>query len=339
MKCNLIIDMNFILKRNAFALSNENTVYGELLTSLHSTVAYYDRIYNFKNVYITCDSKQKKYWRKILYPAYKGKRTTEEDMDWEFIWNTYEQFKDEVRAAGQYILVESEYLEGDDWIHHIVEESNAKSESCVIVASDGDINQEVKFMLTPMWINVQIKDIIKYETVFFPENYSMFVKKLSDKKTNLFKLGDNSSFLQMLKDITLRRKIKEVDPQEVLFLKLISGDKSDNISSILVTESVSKKTGETLIRGIGEAGAKKIYKEYLELYPERINFKSKLFANRVIELVKKYKKDTTTSHEILLEKLFLNIRLMKLDSIFIPEEICSKMGEKLNEMRSLKHAY
>jgi hypothetical protein len=52
-------------------------------------------------------------------------------------------------------------------------------------------------------------------------------------------------------------EINEVDPMEVLIIKLISGDTSDNISSAWSIVKNGRK------RGIADKGAKSIFDEYL----------------------------------------------------------------------------
>jgi 5'-3' exonuclease len=333
MKCNLVVDTNFLLNRNAFALDKEKTLYGDLLKSLITTIELYERQYHYKNVFIVCDAKTS--WRKMIYADYKGTRKKDENMDWEFIFNTYEQFKQEIKESGRYILLEGDHLEGDDWVSYIVKESNKQNESCVIIASDVDLNQTLAMSLSPLWINVQVKDIFKHEKVFFPENYRLFISKLKQEKNSLFKLNEAPIFHQFLNELTNRRKIEETSPQAVIFKKLISGDTGDNIKSIIFSRNINPKTGKETIRGIGDKGAEKIYAEYMNTYPELIDFTSKIFAKRIIAMVKKFKKDTTTDNNIILERLFLNLRLVHLDTRYMPENTKFILTEKYNQTRKV----
>ncbi len=92
-KCNLIVDLNYILMRVVFTLSKSNMLYGNLTKYLEASVLKYKRWFPFNQVYLVSDSKDKS-WRKSLYSKYKENRKKDTDIDWTFVYEQYKEFKD-----------------------------------------------------------------------------------------------------------------------------------------------------------------------------------------------------------------------------------------------------
>ena len=72
-KCNLIVDLNYILMRVVFTLSKSNVLYGNLHRSLETAVVSYKSWFPFVRCYLVSDSRDKS-WRKSLYTKYKENR-------------------------------------------------------------------------------------------------------------------------------------------------------------------------------------------------------------------------------------------------------------------------
>ena len=77
--CNLIIDGNYILNRNTFALNKNNLLYGSLLQSLEMSVSNYRKWFPFKKVFVVSDSREKS-WRKKLNNDYKAQRKRDSNI-------------------------------------------------------------------------------------------------------------------------------------------------------------------------------------------------------------------------------------------------------------------
>jgi hypothetical protein len=157
-----------------------------------------------------------------------------------------------------------------------------------------------------------------------PKNYQLFINKVSKlSNDDIFNLNDNSEFLKLMDRFLTKYEIFEIDSTESLIIKLISGDKSDNISSAWSQTKNGKK------RGIGEKGAKTIYDEYLKEFGE-INLGDPDLYENIADLICERKKLSKTQIESIVENLIDNVKLIDLRLDNIPEEIVSKMEQKYN---------
>lgn len=318
MLCDLIIDGNYILSRLVFTLHKNNLLFGALHKSLENAVGNYRKWYPFANVYLVSDSKEKS-WRKKLIGNYKSTRKKDTDIDWNFVYTAYGEFKQSLVGIK---VLEAPHIEGDDWISFLTTKANAEGRSTIIVSNDYDIKQIVKFNLEPLWINIMSNEMYNKEKLFMPKNYQLFISKVSKlSNDDIFNLNDNSEFLKLMDRFLTKYEIFEIDSTESLFIKLISGDKSDNISSAWSQTKNGKK------RGIGEKGAKTIYDEYLKEFGE-ININDPDLYENIADLICERKKLSKTQIESIVENLMENVKLIDLRLENIPEEIVTKMEEK-----------
>ena len=320
MLCDLIIDGNYILSRLVFTLHKNNLLFGALHKSLENAIGNYRKWYPFANVYLVSDSKEKS-WRKKLTGNYKATRKKDSDIDWNFVYTAYGEFKESLTGVR---VLEAPHIEGDDWISFLTTKANSEGRSTIIVSNDYDIKQIVRFSLDPLWINVMSNEMYNKEKLFMPKNYQLFINKVSKlSNDDIFNLNDNSDFLKLMDRFLTKYEIFEIDSIESLVIKLISGDKSDNISSAWSQTKNGKK------RGIGEKGAKTIYDEYLKEFGE-INLLDPDLYENIADLICERKKLSKTQIESIVENLIDNVKLIDLRLDNIPEEIVSKMEEKYN---------
>jgi 5'-3' exonuclease len=233
---NLVVDCNYILYRSVYSLVKTGTLYGDLEKSLEVTFDNYLHKYPFKKIYLVSDSKSS--WRKRIYTEYKAdrkeKRDKQEDVDWEFVFNTYNQFKENLTNS-RIELIEGDNIEGDDWISHIINNSNSKGLSVLYVASDKDLNQKLDFRLKPTWMNVQWHDNYKNGKIYLPKGYKLLMQELSKHEGDLFSTNENNEYINLIKDLMDKNAVEEIDKEQSLFIKIISGDSGDNIDSVLKT--------------------------------------------------------------------------------------------------------
>ncbi len=318
MLCDLIIDGNYILSRLVFTLHKNNLLFGALHKSLENTISNYRKWYPFANVYLVSDSKEKS-WRKQLIKNYKSTRKKDSDIDWNFVYTAYGEFKESLVGVR---VLEAPHIEGDDWISFLTEKANSDGRSTIIVSNDYDIKQIVKFNIDPLWINIMTNEMYNREKLFLPKNYQIFLNSVSKLSNNdIFNLNDNSEFLKLMDRFTNKYEINEIDSIESLIIKLISGDKSDNISSVWSQVKNGKK------RGIGEKGAKGIYDEYLTEFGEISLTDPDLYEN-IADLICEKKKLSKTQIESIVENLIENVKLIDLRIENIPQEIVKTMEDK-----------
>jgi len=322
MKINLILDGNYLLQRNVFSLHKNNLLYGALETSLEMSVNNYRQWFGFENVYFVSDSKEKS-WRKQHYNEYKGNRKKDTDIDWEFVYNTYDAFK--ANLASKVKILEYSQVEGDDWISYIAQTANKEGISNLIVSNDYDIKQLIKYELDPLWINIMSNEVYTNQKIFLPENYQIFLDKVKSAAINndIFTLSNDGEFLGMVASFMERYEVNEVNATESLVIKLISGDAGDNILSVWALEKNGKR------RGIGGAGAKSLYDTY-ELEFGDVDINADDFLDNIADLICE-KKKLVRSNEFdkIKQNLELNYKIINLSLENIPQDIINKMETQI----------
>lgn len=316
MICDLIIDGNYILSKNTFTLHKNNLLFGALHKSLENTVNNYRKWYPFANVYLVSDSKEKS-WRKQLTTNYKATRKKDSDIDWQFVYNAYGEFKDSMKGLVK--VLEAPHVEGDDWISFLVTKANNEGRSTIIVSNDYDIKQIVNYGLDPLYINIMTNEMYNKEKLFLPKNYQIFLNKVSKLPSDdIFCLNDNTDFLLLLDRFINKYEINEINPVESLMVKIISGDTSDNIGSVWSVVKNGKK------RGIGAKGAQSIYDEYIVEFGE-VNLGDPDLYENIADLICEKKKLSKTQIESIVDNIKDNMKLIDLRLHNLPDEIVEKM--------------
>lgn len=315
MLLNIIIDGNYILSRLVFTLHKNNLLYGALYNALENTISNYKKWYPFTNVYIVSDSKEKS-WRKSINPKYKSHRKKDSEIDWQFVYKTYDDFKSNVKGAK---ILESPGIEGDDWISFIVHETNKLNQSNIIVSNDHDIKQLLSFSLDPLWINFMTNEMYNQEKIFIPKNYKIFINEIKNlPNDDIFSLNDNSDFINLLDRFLTKCSINEIDSVESLIIKVISGDVSDNIQSV---HQVTKN-GKT--RGIGVKGAQSIYESYQEAFGNLSLNDPDLFEN-IADIICEKKNLSKSSMSKITKNINDNMTLVDLRIDKLPDVIVESM--------------
>jgi 5'-3' exonuclease len=318
MTCDLIIDGNYILSRLVFTLHKNNLLFGALHKSLENTVNNYRKWYPFANIYLVSDSKEKS-WRKKLIKEYKSQRKKDSDIDWAFVYSAYDEFKKSLPQPMK--VLEAPHVEGDDWISFLCSRSNSEGRSTIIVSNDHDIKQIVSYSMEPLFINIMTNEMYNKEKLFMPKNYQIFISKVNDlPNDDIFSLNDNSEFIQLLQRFLTKYEILEIDSMESLVIKIISGDQSDNISSVWSQNKNGKK------RGIGAKGAKTIYDEYIVEFGE-INLEDPDLYENIADLICEKKKLSKTQIEKIVENIQSNVKLIDLRLSNLPNPVVNKMSE------------
>ncbi len=317
MKTNLIIDGNYLLNRLTFTLHKNNLLYGALYKSLENSINSYKRWYPFSNIYLVSDSKEKS-WRKNIHSEYKATRKKDSDIDWSFVFETYTDFKNNLKSIK---VLEAPTIEGDDWISYVVKKSNSEDTSTVILSNDYDIKQLIRFSTDPLVINIMTNEIYNKQKLFLPENYQIFLYELKKlPNDDIFNLNDNKEFLNFIEGFIERYDVNIVNWSESLFIKLVSGDKGDNIESAWTLVKNGKK------RGIGEKGAKAIYDDYLKEFGEIDWHDSDLYEN-IADIICEKKKLGKYQISKITTKLNHNSSVINLDLSKLPEHIMDLMDK------------
>jgi 5'-3' exonuclease len=323
MGVDLIIDGNYILSKLVFTLHKHNLLFGGLHKALEHNITGYRKWYPFANVFLVSDSKEKS-WRKKIITEYKGTRKKDTEIDWNFVYTAYGEFKEEVKSTMK--VLEAPHIEGDDWISYLTEKANSEGRSVIIVSNDYDIKQMVNYSLNPLTINLMTNEMYNKEKLFLPKNYQVFLNKLSRlPNDDIFNLNDNVEFIGLLENFINKYEVHEIDPMESLIIKIISGDSSDNISSVWSVTKNGKK------RGIGAAGAKTIYDEYLLEFGE-VNLLDVDLHENIADLICEKKKLSKSQISPIVGNIEQNVRLIDLRICNLPEEVVSRMTKVFEEI-------
>ena len=317
MKINLIIDGNYILNKNVFPLHKNNELYGGLEENLKLTFSTYKNLHHFSKIYFISDSKGYS-WRKNLYPEYKGNRSKSEDIDWEFVFETYTNFKEDMPKNVH--VLEKPTIEGDDWIAYTVLESNKKGYSNLIISNDYDLKQLLDFKTDPLYINIMSNEMFNREKVFLPENYNIFLNELNKVRhnTDLFNLNFNNEHYSFLQSFIESREKVVVNKVRELLSKVISGDSSDNIKSVYLKET---NTGK--IRGIGKKGSLNILDKYEEEFGE-LDLNSEDLYENLADIICEVKKESYLKLDEIKENIEFNMSLINLYEL--PKHIIDEMS-------------
>ena len=323
MGVDLIIDGNYILSKLVFTLHKHNLLFGGLHKALEHNITGYRKWYPFANVYLVSDSKEKS-WRKKIIDEYKGTRKKDSDIDWNFVYTAYGEFKEQVKSTMK--VLEAPHIEGDDWISYLTEKANEEGRSVIIVSNDYDIKQMVNYSLDPLTINLMTNEMYNKEKLFLPKNYQVFLNKLSRlPNDDIFNLNDNVEFIGLLDNFINKYEVHEIDPMESLIIKIISGDSSDNINSVWSVTKNGKK------RGIGAAGAKTIYDEYLLEFGE-VNLLDPDLHENIADLICEKKKLGKSQISPIVGNIEMNVRLIDLRISNLPQEVVSRMTKVFEEI-------
>jgi 5'-3' exonuclease len=322
MKLNIIIDGNYLLYKDVFILKNIRRINQDLEELLINDFKKISKIYAFDNIYFVSDHKSYS-WRKSIYEAYKGNRTKDDSVDWQFVYGVYENFKNKIKSRKNVKFLEYPGLEGDDLIAHAVQESNNLGYSNIIISSDADIQQLLYFDISKQFINLQWNYKFNDERIYLPKNYQLFLKSFDSSIADIFNPNEDHLIIEYLEKMIENTTVKVVDREDIIFCKLLTGDKGDNIDTCILSRA-GKLDEEG--RGIGKDGAKIIYNTYKEIYPDSIDIHSNVFIETLTDVILHNKKIKDEAAKTIVEnKLKFNRKLIVLDPIYMPENVYESM--------------
>ena len=161
---------------------------------------------------------------------YKGTRTRSSDINWELVFDAYDDFLLTLTQTGINVSREKD-IEGDDWIYHWSKELNKQGTNCIIWTKDNDLKQLVHTdnnMCFTIWWN---KD-----TGVFTDNYN------EEDLNFLFNYEFNENDI-LFNDIVKKSiNVTKILPEQIIIDKIIKGDGSDNILPIIVRKSKTNST-------------------------------------------------------------------------------------------------
>jgi 5'-3' exonuclease len=207
-------------------------------------------------------------WRKDLFPTaeYKGTRKADSSIDWNAVYNVYEEFQNILQKHGV-VVHKIEGAEADDvlfgWSTLLIN----KGRNSIIWTGDKDLIQLVNYSKAndsySLWYSPVQKSLYCFKD---------FINVLDTSETTntddlLFNLstysGVREEYKIAIKDWIQSNKVKltEVNCDEFMFNKLLIGDKSDNIPSVVLWQK-EMKGGKLRTYSITDKLADKIFQQY-----------------------------------------------------------------------------
>ena len=207
-------------------------------------------------------------WRKDLFPTaeYKGTRKADSSIDWNAVYNVYEEFQNILQKHGV-VVHKIEGAEADDvlfgWSTLLIN----RGRNSIIWTGDKDLIQLVNYSKAndsySLWYSPVQKSLYCFKD---------FINVLDTSETTnnddlLFNLstysGVREEYKLAIKDWIQSNKVKltEVNCDEFMFNKLLIGDKSDNIPSVVLWQK-EMKGGKLRTYSITDKLADKIFQQY-----------------------------------------------------------------------------
>lgn len=207
-------------------------------------------------------------WRKDLFPAaeYKGTRKADSSIDWNAVYNVYEEFQNILQKHGV-VVHKIEGAEADDvlfgWSTLLIN----RGRNSIIWTGDKDLIQLVNYSKAndsyTLWYSPVQKSLYCFKDFIDVLNTS----ETTNNDDLLFNLsiysGVREEYKLAIKDWIQSNKVKltEVNCDEFMFNKLLIGDKSDNIPSVVLWQK-EMKGGKLRTYSITDKLADKIFQQY-----------------------------------------------------------------------------
>ena len=207
-------------------------------------------------------------WRKDLFPAaeYKGTRKADSSIDWNAVYNVYEEFQNILQKHGV-VVHKIEGAEADDvlfgWSTLLIN----RGRNSIIWTGDKDLIQLVNYSKAndsyALWYSPVQKSLYCFKDFIDVLNTS----ETTNNDDLLFNLstysGVREEYKLAIKDWIQSNKVKltEVNCDEFMFNKLLIGDKSDNIPSVVLWQK-EMKGGKLRTYSITDKLADKIFQQY-----------------------------------------------------------------------------
>lgn len=288
-------------------------------------------------VVVAVDSKS---WRKDLFPAaeYKGTRTTDETVDWAAVYEIYGQFREVLQKQGV-IVQQTSGAEADDILFAWATEMNNQGRNCIVWTGDRDLIQLVDYTQATdgytLWYYNTKRSLISF-TGFSQLLEDATVEEVNTSDDLLFNLaadqGLSGSVKEDIKDWIKRNKVvvSEIQSREFIFKKILIGDKSDNIISV-VTYDKAMANGKIRTFSITEKQAEKILLQYEKDFGqfEIEHLFVKEARERICDAI--YRSVGNSKIETIQARLMQNIQLMLLHVRIIPEAILKAIYREISK--------
>ena len=288
------------------------------------------------DVVIAVDSKS---WRKDLYPEadYKGTRKSDSSVDWANVYEVYGEFQNILKTRGVTVQ-QTSGAEADDVIFGWSVALNGRGKSCIVWTGDRDLIQLVNHSKAndahTIWYWNTKKSLYVYEG--FKADMELMASEQLSTDDLLFNMGGehmgrDESQHNILNWINKYKiEVNEVNCDEFIFKKVLTGDSSDNIPSV-VTWQKELKNGKLRNYSITDKMASKIWEQYIKEFD---NFSIEyLFSDEQKNILSEviYRVVGKSSKNLIKSSLNNNMALMVLHNRIIPEAIQKAIYKEIDQ--------
>lgn len=161
--------------------------------------------------------------------GYKENRVRSEDINWELLFKSYDEFIYNLKECGITACQENN-VEGDDWCYHWSTLLNSQETNCIIWTKDNDLKQLVHI------------DSNKCFTVWWNADNGLYMEDFPEENFNFLfntEFNINEDLLEHIKSKS--KEVFKINKNDIIIDKIIRGDAGDNIYPILVKKSKSRK--------------------------------------------------------------------------------------------------
>lgn len=342
MRYSLTIDGNYFLFKTLYVASQSS---GELLGTTEDREVYVrklaiDLAYQIRlldgfidQVVWTLDSRS---WRKDFFPQaeYKGTRKQDSSINWDGFTQATADFRDILARHGAQIS-KVDGAEGDDLIYAWCTANMAAGKSTIIMTGDRDMMQLVSknpagSAHTLLWAPVQ-------KQFYVPQGLNDHDKP--NESDDFFEslrssISGHETVSRLIEIMTTKGKanVSEVDPVEVMFCKVLTGDAGDNVPPAY-WYTTKDRNGKTRTYGVTGDKAMTVVAEFRKRHGE-LNPLLLHSAEHVRDLANILVRVANAKHMSpgqIIGNINVNVNLMILSSRTIPEGILDEMFRHVEE--------
>jgi 5'-3' exonuclease len=349
----LLIDGNYFIHSRLFvlprpksgALLGDDASKGQFIRKLAIDFASEVRkMTPFVNqIVFAVDSKS---WRKDLFPEaqYKGTRTQDSSVDWSAVYEVYDEFK-LILAKKGVIVNQVKGAEADDILFAWSTYLNTQGKNCIIWTGDRDMIQLVDYSKATdgysLWYYNTKRKLIAFEG--FNDIFSNTTELEISNDDLLFNMDSPSHQSDRIKNemIDWMKKnsieVEEINCDRFVFQKILMGDKSDNIKSV-VTYQKPMKNGKDRTFSITDKQAEAILEQYIKEEGEFVidHMFNKTQVDKIVNLIYRIIGHDTQAN--ILNRFNQNLDLMLLHYNTIPEPIQQEITKVIDRDKETEPA-
>ena len=349
----LLIDGNYFIHSRLFvlprpkngALLGDDVSKGQFIRKLAIDFASEVRkMTPFVNqIVFAVDSKS---WRKDLFPEaqYKGTRTQDSSVDWSAVYEVYDEFK-LILAKKGVIVNQVKGAEADDILFAWSTYLNTQGKNCIIWTGDRDMIQLVDYSKATDGYSLWYYNT-KRKLIAFPGFNDIFSNDTELEITNedlLFNMDSPSHLSDRIKNemVDWMKKnsieVEEINCDRFVFQKILMGDKSDNIKSV-VTYQKAMKNGKDRTFSITDKQAEAILEQYIKEEGDFVidHMFNKTQVDKIVNLIYRVIGHDTQAN--ILNRFNQNLDLMLLHYNTIPEAIQKEITKVIDRDKEIEPA-